>query len=701
MAINDRDKLLSIIESQSWSIGETIKELVDNYEKSETWLSTLLDSFDHVQYQVWYNKTVIDRSRKKNLNYFNLKTKQIHLEDRCFDPKQFVPEAIWLLVHETLHSYFTKWREWIDDFVFDAKKPWFNEIVNIFEDFRINTMSSNFMFYWQEIIKSIHAEYITENKNNFNVPSEEDIKNFKLMYLKNFALSRSIKRIWWTMFDKELQVSYDTADKVEKVFPNECYLIESFLKRMIPQYWTFSIIKSDIRWYFDLFVEDLYNNIYEIVFRELYEKEKEKQQNWNQSWNQWGQKLDQSDSWDSWSWQWQWEWKWEKQEWSSSWNSKWKENWEKESWEDWNPSWKWWWNQEEKEEEWQWNWWNWEPKSFNPFEEEFDWLESFEWNEWDEEQDEQFNEDVIEEVKEKNKEAWKDENSSWWDDSNWDRSWEVSNKEAWRSGWWKFLYKEWNTEYDKIAKKYNQVIWDLYTKLFTVLQKKRDTIKGWFDKWKTVDWNTLIWNKMKILAWQLRNNELFKWSFKRQMKEWKKALNVIALWLDDSWSMQWDPIKILKESSVIISEALRRLSVNYCVDTFTQKIFEWDNSLDYKKIWDIEAWYWNNELKMFKSLKENVEKLIKRSIWFEVVNWLYIFITDWYCYDAERIKEVVKEIYDEWHKIFVIWIFEDWYDKERTTGDFEAIYWKWTFEYLDDVYQLPTALIRIIKDNFQ
>lgn len=710
--MSDRSKLIKIIESQSWEIWKTIKEMVDNYEWNSSWISWLIDSFYHIQYMIWSTKTEFLKSNKEFLNYFNLVTKKIFLEDRCYDPKEFVPETIWLVVHETLHCYFSKWHEWINNFIFDKSKPWFWQIVNVFEDFRINSMSWNFMFYWQEMVKSIYVWFnktLTDRWQDIT-PNDQQIISDKLSALINFSLWESIKRIWWTMFDSDLEDNYYLwADLAKKHYPNETYIIEEFIKKIVPQYWTYSLIKNDIRWTFQTFIEDLYENIYLPIFKELFENQKnQQQQKQNQQWG--------------WSWWNQWE-EWEKSEWNwwdSSWGNWWKEDSnDKDNWS-WNNSEdekndsqdnkNWWWNwkeqnkeQEQKDKDWKW-WWSWEDKekedkwekwnkkSVNPFEWEFDQEWDFEW--WE---DWEINEENVKDVEEKNDQAWK-----------WKDWWEKNEKEHWSKiawkWWWAPLYEKWNTEYDEIATKYSHIIQDLYTKLFTVLQKKRDTIQSWFDKWRTVSWNILIQNKLKVLSWQLKNDQLFNWAFKRQMKEWKKALNVIALWFDDSWSMYWDPIRTLKESWVVISEALRKLSVNYCVDTFTQKIFEWDNSLDYKKIWDIQANYWNDEIKMFNSLIENVDKLVKRSIWFEEVNWLYIFITDWYCWDSvwQRIKnDILKRIHEKWHQVFVIWIFEDEYDQKETRESFENIYWASNFVFLDDVKKLPDSLIWILKENFK
>lgn len=663
----DRKKLNLIISNQKWNVWETIKELIDNYENSKIWLKEedLFKSFNHIQYNIWSNKTSFKRSWKKWLNFYDLKNKVIHLEDKCFEPFWFVPETLWLLIHETLHSYFSKWKEWTRDFIFDKEKNKFSEVVNIFEDFRINSLSWSFIFYWQEIIKSIYSNiHLEQSKSfDFNSISEENLKKNKYNSLKNYSLAVSVQRIWWTMFDKDLINFYELSDKIKSIFPNECSKILEFVNSIVRKYWTYSKIEDKIKETFTNFVYDIYENIYQIFKDSLEEDEN------NQEWNE----NERQDNESKWIW------------WLPNMNPFDQELEESNESEMNSNSWSWDFNHESKE--------SWE--------------------------DGEINKENFEKVKNINETNWKNEN---WQDKKQEKKFQDENKineEDWiddylnnfsKQVWSKIdIHKErkkedYEKKYDEIARKNSHIIWELYTKLFTILQNKKDTITTWFDKWRTIDWNSLMKNQLKILWWSLRKDQLFKWSFKRQNKEWKKVLNVFWIWLDDSWSMLWDPMKTVIESSVIIFETLKKLSIWFCSSSFIWKIFDWrKDSLDYKKVSNLKAEWCNYEIWLLDNLMKDVWNLVKRSISYEEINCVYILITDWFCniYDINNIKERVERIKKNWNKVIVLWIFEHDYDKKQTIKNFENLYWKWNFKYLNDVNLLPETLITIIKNNFK
>lgn len=653
--INEKYQIVNLTRHQYYWLNF----IKDFYDKYENWNYELdISDAKMISHNVWYININIHNSWKEWMNYYRLKEKDIFIEPKCFNNiKDFSLETVWLILHETLHCYFTKWenQEKFIEFIFDENKPMFSQIHNIFEDIRINNLSEKFYYRWQDYIKLIYI-------NAFNKTKIHEVKSQKLkIELANYSVIQWTLSIWDQRLNHFLKTSIAKRDEIREMFPEETKLIDNFIEDIINHHYD-SKNFNDLRKDWDRFAIEVFEKMYPLIIDQNEEKEKQEEMK---------KKLEDLKN------------QMEKNK---------EDNQQKEQWNNWEDNEKRnkWWEQESD-----WKQWNNGKSTMEEILDTFWEMSPFNW----------------EESKE-NQELWNKENKDSW--KEWDsiHDWIKSEKS---SSWgnlfnWKLRSKEVIKEkiindstYDKIVLENKIVISNLKSKFLQTLEKRRTSIKTWFNNWKTISSRVLMSNILKSKSWEIRKNEILNWTFKKLENNSKKILNVISICIDKSWSMHWENIELSKKASVIVVEALKNIDTQITVNSFDQEnhtIYDWWYNNDYKKITWITADWWTSEIntlmeveKQFKKLKSKFEKK------YHEINWISILITDWFWDDNAKIEvdKLRKEnIYSIW-----IWISTNDYEKNEIEENLLNTYWEWNYFILDDVKNLPVLLPKIVVNQLK
>lgn len=631
-----------------------VKEFYEEFEK--TWRSinkNIYTMLDRIVSKVWYTNIEVKSSEKKWVNFYNLLNKEIYLEPKCFEPKNFTVETVWLTLHETLHVYFSKWvkQDKYLDFIFDKNKPMFPQIFNVFEDIRINNMSKYFYLRWQDYIKLIYHTFWKE-WNWYDLSKIEP--KWEKVELMNYSIIQWALSIGNQEFNQFLsgQVSY--RDKLRKVLPEETRLIDEFIEEIL----NFKFNRSNrlIREDGDIFVREIYDRMYHLIYDE--QKQKEENEKTKENLKKLLKELEKQDK--------------EKEKQENNEQNERNEEDEKQELEKRNSEIDEMSTEELKKEI---------IKKFwkNPFEWDLSEKENMEWNSNDHDQ-------IIV--------HWENDD---WNENNFLKVNSVSTKN-WKS---KSELIHWENTYKKIVQRNSIFIENLRSKLFQILEKRRTKIEAWYDRWKTISSRVLMQNVLKNKAWEIKRREILNWTFKRMTQEWKKILNLVTVSIDKSWSMGWNNMKKAKESAVIVIEALKRLDTIITVNAYDWEnytIYDWWYNNEYESVSSIFADWWTNEIEtMIESMKQFESNKNKYQQWYHWINSILIILTDWY-WDWEAYKKV-KELNKKWVIVLWIWINENELNDDHSI--FEKTYWKWNYFILNEVNDLPKLLPNLIVDNLK
>lgn len=262
----------------------------DFYDKYDCWKNIDLNDLKDIQKIIWYIDIDIKNSWKEKMNYYDMKWKKIFLEPKVFQPKNFSIESIWLLIHETLHIYFTKWtnqNEFVD-FIFDEKKPLFSQVFNVFEDIRINNLSNSFFEKWEDYIKLIYLNYWSKEKWNLKSTMWNSLE------LIHYSIIKWVERLWDKRLNKFMKDELLWCGELKWILKEKTNIIDDFINSIYSKKYSDSIDK--IRKNSDSFLKDINEKIYPLIIEDL----EQEQQSWWRSWM--NSKNDNSKS--KWNWKW-------------------------------------------------------------------------------------------------------------------------------------------------------------------------------------------------------------------------------------------------------------------------------------------------------------------------------------------------------------------------------------------------------------